>query len=94
MATRFVTAEGRDVDAVAAEVDGRFISAFVRATKSKAQPFTASGRDHRGHACPGITAAVVALHSAIALDEAATIDRADYLRTMSRRLIERRLYNG
>ena len=32
-ARTFLTSEGLDVDALAAEVDGRFISAFIRATK-------------------------------------------------------------
>jgi arsenite methyltransferase len=33
-ARTFLTAEGVDVDAIASEVEGKFISAFVRATKS------------------------------------------------------------
>jgi SAM-dependent methyltransferase len=33
-ARAFLTAEGVDVDAIASEVEGKFISAFVRATKS------------------------------------------------------------
>ncbi len=37
-AREFLTGKGLDVDALAAEVDGKFMSAFVRATKSRAAP--------------------------------------------------------
>jgi hypothetical protein len=33
-ARAFLSAEGVDVDAIASEIEGKFISAFVRATKS------------------------------------------------------------
>ena len=36
-ARTFLASEGLDVDALAMEVDGRFISAFVRATKPAAE---------------------------------------------------------
>jgi len=36
-ARAFLTAEGLDVDALASQVDGTFVSAFVRATKPAAQ---------------------------------------------------------
>lgn len=42
-ARAFLTGEGLDVDALAREVDGRFISAFVRATKPAAAACCAPG---------------------------------------------------
>jgi len=35
-ARTFLSAEGIDVDSIAAQVDGRFMSAFIRATKPAA----------------------------------------------------------
>ena len=42
-ARAFLAAEGIDVDAVAKTVDGKFMSAFVRATKSASKPCCAPG---------------------------------------------------
>jgi stage V sporulation protein SpoVS len=39
----FLKEEGVNVDAIAAEVEGKFMSAFVRATKPAAKPCCASG---------------------------------------------------
>jgi hypothetical protein len=36
-ARQFLTAQGIDVDAIAEEVDGKFMSAFVRASKPERQ---------------------------------------------------------
>jgi ubiquinone/menaquinone biosynthesis C-methylase UbiE len=43
-ARTFLTAEGVDVDAIASEVEGKFISAFVRATKSSSGSCCSSAR--------------------------------------------------
>jgi hypothetical protein len=39
-AREFLTEKGLDVDALAPQVDGKFMSAFVRATKAKAAKTT------------------------------------------------------
>jgi arsenite methyltransferase len=49
-ARQFLTAQGIDVDAVAPQVEGKFVSAFVRAKKPVAKPATAQ-RDCCGPAC-------------------------------------------